>query len=84
MNTTTNTKDGTGFLPKLGPGAGGNTRTTDLTMLRKKTVGGNTSTGPFYKKPRGYASSQLEMRRDSTNPRSAHNNPLLGLSYDRS
>ncbi len=48
---------------------------------------GNSSTGPFYKK-RGYASSQLEMRRESSNPRTAHNHqitPLLsnGLGYER-
>ena len=54
------------------------------------THGGATSMGPFYKKQRGYASSQLEVRRESSHPRTSApvNNQIAlmnsSLGYEKS
>jgi hypothetical protein len=56
-----------------------------MTKSKKGTLSSaaSTSMGPFYKK-RGYASSQLEVRREMNNPRTAHDklqNPIV--PYER-
>lgn len=66
-----NVNNTSSFLPKLT--GGGNSKPTEYTSMKKRggqsgggfTQGGATMTGPFYKK-RGYASSQLEMRRETS------------------